>query len=513
MKIDIFKYSRSRFLLLFIVISSLTFSSCEKRWEEMNSDPNRLTDLPDEYLFTNAVRGAFHSGGGLVNIDYAGQYSHIFIGNAWRREIDKYNAFNLPDDISEIVFKDIYQGPIRNSIETLLLTEEGKYKNEMRHAQAQVIYVISFTKLTDMFGDVPYFEGGMGKYGIHKPNYDKQEDIYSDMVSTLASSIQTLNNGNQADAYPSGIDPIYDGDIDKWIRLANSVRLRLSLRALKADFEKYSIIIDECLSEKLIEENSQNATLTTWDSNDGSLYNPWYGNILDYQGGIYPLLWSDFFIELLEDSNDPRLSFFATKNRDGEYLGMPNGLVDQHASLPSFATWDKSNTSRPTEEFFAKDQPIYLFTASEIWLMKAELALADPGIGDPNILYQKGVELNMTQWNIDQTQISDYLENQADGQLSGSVDDKMELIATQLYISHIPNTLESWSTIRRTGYPVIPQRTAENLSKGITDGYMPLRIGYPSTVELTVNGENLQLAIDRMGEEERIDIPLWWDVN
>ncbi len=174
----------------------------------MNSDPNRLVDLPDEYLFTNAARGAFNAGGGLLKVDYAGQYSHIFIGSVWRREIDKYNAFDLPDDISEIVFRDIYHGSIRNSIETLILTESGKYKNEMRHAQAQIIYVINYSKLTDMFGDIPYFEGGMGKYGITKPKYDTQEEIYSDMVATLSSSIQTLSNGNHANGYPAGIDPM-----------------------------------------------------------------------------------------------------------------------------------------------------------------------------------------------------------------------------------------------------------------------------------------------------------------
>ncbi|HRX12741.1 MAG TPA: SusD/RagB family nutrient-binding outer membrane lipoprotein, partial [Draconibacterium sp.] len=77
------------------------------------------------------------------------------------------------------------------------------------------------------------------------------------------------------------------------------------------------------------------------------------------------------------------------------------------------------------------------------------------------------------------------------------------------WISFVPNAFESWSTIRRTGYPEIPVRTSESLSKGVTNGLMPSRILYPYTVEKAVNGENLQQAVTNMGGD-KIDIKLWW---
>ncbi len=70
------------------------------------------------------------------------------------------------------------------------LTSEGeKYENRWHNAQAQIVAIISFSKLTDMFGDVPYSEGGMAKYGIEEPEYDTQEEIYSDMVDRLENCI------------------------------------------------------------------------------------------------------------------------------------------------------------------------------------------------------------------------------------------------------------------------------------------------------------------------------------
>nr|MBP9934020.1 hypothetical protein [Chitinophagaceae bacterium] len=47
-------------VILAILMILLTITACDKRWEEMNTDPNRISTLPDEYLFTSAVYGTFH---------------------------------------------------------------------------------------------------------------------------------------------------------------------------------------------------------------------------------------------------------------------------------------------------------------------------------------------------------------------------------------------------------------------------------------------------------------------
>ena len=179
------------FLILTIVISGLT--NCTERWEEMNTDPNRLTDLPDEYLFTSAVRGAFNDASGNFNVNLGGQYGHVYIASNWEREVDKYNGYGTKD-YPEMVFSGVYNSSIRNAVEVLKLTSEGeKYENKWHNIQAQFIAIISYSRLTDMFGDVPYFEGGMAKYGIEQPVYDKQEDIYADMVERLKNCISILN--------------------------------------------------------------------------------------------------------------------------------------------------------------------------------------------------------------------------------------------------------------------------------------------------------------------------------
>ncbi len=496
-------------LILILVLSGL--SSCSERWEEMNTDPNRLTDLPDEYLFTSAVRGAFNDAMGDIQVNFGGQYAHIYISNNWVREIDKYNGYGT-QDYPEMVFSGVYNSSIRNAVEVLRLTSEGeKYENRWHNAQAQIVAIISFSKLTDMFGDVPYSEGGMAKYGIEEPEYDTQEEIYSDMVDRLEHCISVLEEPEaETNIYASDIDPVFKGDLGHWIRFANTYRFHLAMRARFADPGKYEPVVSECLSLPLIESNDQNPTLATSESKS-ELYNPWYWYWQSSQEGVYNLVWAEKFITTLKETGDPRLEFFASKNSVEEYLGMPNGLTDE-----AFSSWNKKNASVPSEAFFSKDQPIYLLTAAQVWLLRAEAALFNlsGAGGDANSMYQTAIQLAMEQWNIDGDSIAAYLAGEEEATLFEDQENRFRQIATQMWIASVPNAFESWCTIRRTGYPEIPRRTGPLHSPGITDGYMPTRVSYPFTRERTINGDHLNEAIGRLpGGEDRIDARLWWDVR
>ena len=492
--------------VLFTLVLLIGLGSCDDRWAEMNTDPNRVSVMPDEYLFTSAVRQTLRTQFDRFEIDFGGQYSHIWMSNNWVREADKYLDYLAQGDVAERVFSGMYNEPIRNINEVLVLTGTGgAFENPMRNSQACIIAVVNFAKLTDLFGDIPYFEGGMGKYNVMKPKYDKQQEIYNDMIGKLKECITVLKSGNAKDAYPAGEDPLFAGKVDNWIRFANSLRLRLAMRARNADAAKYNAVVAECLSQPFIETNQQNAKLICTDSDNGELYNPWNNYYTDISNGTYILNWSEKFINTLKQTNDPRLPFFSTKNKQGEYVGMPNGLNDEY-----YASWNRSNSAFPTAGFFAKDQPMYLMTAAEIWFLRTEANIDGMGTGNANEMYQTGIKLAMSQWNINNTEIQKYITSEKEATLYGDKNNEIRQIATQLWISFAPNAFESWSTIRRTGYPEIPQRDGVVLSKGVTNGFMPSRIKYPYTVEKAVNGDNLQQAITSMGGD-KIDIKLWWN--
>jgi len=490
-------------IILFSV--ALILPACNDRFEEMNENPNALTELPDDFLFASLVRNTVRDNIGRWQQDFGAQYAHQAISNSWQKSIDQYLDSHQQGDVSEQMFSSAYRNCIKYANEIVALNSKEGNTNELRVAMAKAMAIVTFAKLTDYFGDVPYFEAGMGKYDILLPKYDEQRLIYADMIEQLEAIRSTISIGNPDDAFP-GQDPMYNNDLEKWERFVNSLRLRLAMRARFADSGKYNAVIADCLTKPLIEDNSQNASLQHWDSERGELYNPWYNLKTDYMADTYQYNVSTTLVDWLKDNNDPRIEALINPNKDGEYIGMPNGLVD--AALSNYV---RSNISVPGDLMLAPDQPLDIMAASEIWFLRAEAALFNlGGNDDPNELYQKGIEQSMARWEIDAT---DYISNSPLANLIGSDEEKFEQIATQMWIAFVPNHQEAWSNIRRTGYPVIPQRTNPLLSKGVTNGYLPKRLVYPYTVEKSLNGANMQVAIDRMGGEDKIDMPVWWDAR
>lgn len=489
-----------------IILFSVTLlnPSCNDRFEEINQNPNKLTDIPDDFLFASLVRNTIRDNIGRWQQDFGAQYAHQAISNSWQKSIDQYLDSHQQGDISESLFNGAYKNCIKFANEIVVLnSEEGG--TELRIAMTKTVAIVSFARLTDFFGDVPYFEAGMGKYDVLLPKYDEQELIYADMVAQLETFRAIFASANPEDGYP-GQDPMFNNDMENWARFANSLRLRLAMRARFADPGKYNAVIADCLSKPLMEDNSQNASLQHWESDRGELYNPWYNLMIDYSADTYQYNVSKTLVDWLVGNNDPRLEALIKPNKDGEFVGMPNGLVD--AALGNFV---RSNISVPGDLMLAQDQPLDIMTASEIWFLRAEAALFNlGGTEDPNELYQNGIEEAMERWEVD---ASEYISTSPLGTLTGSDEEKFEQIATQMWVAFIPNHAEAWSSIRRTGYPEIGQRNNPLLSKGVTNGYMPKRLVYPYTVEKSLNGDNMQEAIDRMGGEDKIDTPVWWDIR
>jgi hypothetical protein len=268
------------------------------------------------------------------------------------------------------------------------------------------------------------------------------------------------------------------------------------MRLRYADNTLSKKVVDECLAEPLMENPSDDASMIQTEGNGNS----WYS----YKTG-YPLIKvSEMMIDQLSSTSDPRLSVFVSKNADGKYIGQLNGLNDIAFGGSKFES--KSNMG---DAISSKDSKYYVMTAAETWLLRAEAALAYNGdAGKANDYYQKGIETSLTQWEVDVTDILNFLAGPT-GTLTGTTKQMEEQIGTQMWIALTPDYFEGWSYIRRTGYPVIEERKALNLERGVTKGLMPSRFKYASQ-ELSTNGTNVQEAIDRQGPNS-IATPVWWD--
>jgi hypothetical protein len=487
-------------LLLISFIFLFGMNACDDRFEEVNTNPNGISDVDPAHLFATAARSNFRSG--ITSFDYqlAGQMAHIYVGVFVERFIDQYQQ-DLSGSIYESLYNTVYQEQIRYYNEILMLTGPGMEKEHpMQYAVADIMAVLSFSKLTDAFGDIPYYNGGQGNMGELSPVYDSQQDIYLDMIERLTTSIETLK---QADGTVGliGQDPIYDDDPDLWIRFANSLRFRLAMRMRHVEPNIAGSMITECLGEPLLTSNEHNAVQYGIDGDNSQLFSPWYGTFSYYNFRI-----SDRVVSQLDSTNDPRLSIFAAPMSDGTYKGFVNGLTED-----VFSTVIDLEHSYPGEYLVGKAAPTYLMDAAEIAFLQAECALFGLGGSDANTHYRNGIALALRKVGVSVQDLATFMATPI-ATLSGTQEEQFDQICTQMWLAFIPNTAEAYSMMRRTGYPVIPIRDGVITDKGDTEGELPSRLIYPLSEKLR-NGENVQKAIDNLDGGDELKSRVWWDVR
>jgi hypothetical protein len=481
-------------LLIFIL------NACDDRFQEVNTNPNGISDVDPAHLFATAARAQFRSGITPYDYQMAGQIGHIFTGVFVERFIDQYEQ-DLSGSTYESLYNTVYQSLIRYYNEILLLTGPGMEKeNAFQYAVADVMAVLSFSKLTDAFGDIPYFNGGLGVIGEMKPAYDSQETIYLDMIERLRMDIETLK---QADVSVGliGQDPIFKDDPELWLRFANSLRLRLAMRMRHVEPATAAEIITECLAEPLLTSNLHNAVQLGIEGDNSQLFSPWYGSFSYYNFRI-----SDRVVTRLESTNDPRLPIYATQISDSTYKGFQNGLVEE-----VFSEEIQLEHSFPGEHLVGQGAPTYLMTAAEITFLQAECALFSLGGTDADTHYRNGIRLAMQRVGVAPEDIAAFLETET-ASLSGTQEEQFEQICEQMWLAFIPNTAEAYAMMRRTGYPHIPERDGIVTDRGDTEGELPSRLIYPLS-EKQRNTENVQKAINDLPGGDELKSRVWWDVR
>jgi len=482
-----------------VLFLSCILGACSESLDEINIDPNRVTEIDDAYLFSSAVKNTFGSvqNERKLQLYFGSQYSHFYVvRNNSGRPHDKYLDYLFTDDYN-VAMKGSFTNAIKYSNKVVSMTSEKGTNNKLRNAMAKVVSICNYTRITDLYGNIPYTEGGWGDIGVLSPKYDEQEYIYKNMMNTLKECIEIIKNGDPLDGYED-FDPLFDNHLENWTKFANSMRLRLAIRARFAAPEYSERVIAECLQDDLIENNDENARL--FSLNDAYHYNQW-----SETWKVMPWKMSKYLVDWLSNSHDPRLTFWVAPNINGEYKGIENGMADD-----LFVTIKWEEISDPAPKLYAGDMPVHFLTAAEVSFNKAESELIING-SDANNYYQDGIRQTMSLWNIPLDSIDRFINEEPEGTLFGDTENMLRQIGTQKWLSLITNFTEAYSEIRRLDYPVIPKRTDSWLEKGDTDGYLPKRFLYPLE-EISLNPEHVNEAIAQQGPNE-ITTRVWWDVH
>jgi len=476
-------------LYLFSILGLLSLLGCTKDFEEINTNPNAPSSVQPSLLLRQVIYnfGENMSYEGFVAGDLLAQHRTALDFNLFDRHALK--SPQLGGNPWPIFYTNLRDNEIilnqAQSIETFRVYE----------GPALIMKAYMAAGLTDLFGDVPYFEAFNGVEGTVTPVYDKQEDIYLEengILDNLDKGITAIQN--YSDVIPLEGDILFDGDLSAWVRFANALKIKHLLRiSNKVDVSaELQSIYDE---GNYITSNSQNAVFnfTNTDPNSFRLAQLRVGDFNNF-------VLSETMEAILIDLNDSRISTFfrpfsnATSN---DFNGLLNGI---DASSTSVTLADFSLAS----EAFREDTSVLdanFITAWEVQFALAEAAERNLISADAQNLYESGVELAFDYWNTDLP--DDYLLDNA--AYNAPETTPLEQIITQKWIANIINGYEGWIEFRRTGIPEL-----RPVSASLNMGLIPVRMPYPAEEE-ALNAENYGQAANAT-DGNSINFKVWWSL-
>lgn len=406
------------------------------------------------------------------------------------------------------------------------LSDEDKSQQYIFLELGKVILYDQASQMIDLWGDIPFSASNSLNTSdrvVHKAAFDDAATLYNSFIDSLDNINTYLSSFSPSTITGAALgkqDLIYSGDLTKWKKYANSLRLRLLMRISNVSEDvakgKITTMLNDGSTYPLIESNTDNALLamspTTYNSDILEAFRDNSG-----QYSFAPTYLLDSFMNI---NNDPRLPFYWNKassgTDSGKYVGMPiaAGSGVYNTGVGQYSTYDSATF------MYNYNVPGVLFTASESEFLKAE-AYQRWNIGDPSSLYEAGIRASINFYYGIQSNavfnartftkdaapteaaISSYLAAD-DIKLSGTATEKLEKIYKQKWEHFfILQAGQAWAEVRRTGYPKLTFYTATNSNAAKP----PMRLLYPSTEKLYNSNYSSVQAKDTR------DTKIFWDIN
>lgn len=515
-----------------LVVGLMSMLGCTKDFEEINTNPVAYgpTSFDPNYTFTTAQLTYT----GSIDFAYETWRANLIYSSTMMQGLSTVVSYWAGDKYmltpwyTSAYWERAYDEQVKPVVDIVELTrDKEEYKN--LHHMARIWKALIFARLTDLYGDVPYFEAGQGYYqGNLSAKYDRQQDIYMDLLKEVEEATAALDAGAE---HVSG-DVIYDGNIDKWKRFGNSLLLRLALRLTKVDETTAREYATKAVGNTMT-GNDDNAFLTH-DISGGRVTQNRNSQVLLGDGGQehYYVKWSDTFIDMLKDTDDPRINVAVTqlwlsdsdKDQNNAFVsdpaaqkGMPNGkdlgsnslyAISSHSSYTSFPDY-----SSPHPGMLKRNGVTFILTYAESELLLAEAAQRW-GIGSSSAAtyYANGVKAAITYLGQYDAALT-ISESTADAYVAANpLTGGLKQINDQYWIHQNTalNFYESWSNWRRSGYP---QLTPVDYPGNATNGTIPRRFPYPTAEEAGSNSEYYKEASAAVPGGDNLTGRVWWDSN
>jgi hypothetical protein len=532
-----------KYILILIAIAAIGFSGCEK-WLDVNQNPNDATKATPDLILPGVLTNWCSDVNGGIGTStmgaWMGYWAHAGGWSGWYSE-KKYEITSSYLS-STGYFNAYYYGVLTDT----KFIRDNSGTNVVYPAITDVVDAWYYSRMVDMYGDVPYTEACDPNKTL-TPKYDKGSDIYADLIKRLDNAIKVFDDAVNAPdhltnanySFKSTVDIICGGDFTKWKLFANTLKLRLVMRMTNVKtVAALKTMMDNTLAYGFITASVTGSP--GYASSDGktnplwNTYGKTFANVIANAPSQYVL--NAYFHRKLTLLADPRLTnfFFAPSaaggvlksfvlGTDGDLVAQPNSTQAANYSwiLIAASAPIGSNPSAATTTG-ALDKQI-LFLLSEAQFLQAEAQVR--GIittGTAAASYTAGVTTALTAARVTAANQAAYItQTTVAWDNAATLDAKIERIIDQKYIgNYFLNNFESYNDYRRTNYPKAKGLGPlyEMLSyypSGIIRRQIPRIFPYPNE-EFTLNKTNVQAAVTLQGvpfttSEYPFDARVFWD--
>lgn len=509
-------------ITILLLTSILFLTGCGKELTEINENPNATDKVPTPYILTYAQRQlGYYLFDSWRDLRQSGVSAQMWSQRNYTSE-DRYQFRREVSDgyfRTAYIYMYSYQDIIKlNTDEKTKLTMVQYGDNNSQIASAKLLQIYGIQMLAETFGDVPYTEALQPEKFL-TPKYVKQSELFPMFIQDIDDCIAKLKEGS-GKVWTQG-DIIFKGDRAKWIKFANSLKLRIAVRISNV-YPDWKTVAQAAIADGVFASNSDNAIvqfLGDGAPNEAPIYEAFKSRndftlTKQYLNLLRGLNDTDKgYINPFNGLVDPRLDIIvgSVNVKNNRYDGIPYGMPDSETKAfvnNNGKTLVNLRTS-PRPLIASAEYGTRMLDYPTICYLKSEVLGWDRGE------FKNGLEASMEMWGASGNAVTKYVDDVLALYDAASLEGKKEIILTQKYMHLLTQSAEAWAEYRRTGYPKSLVKPGEKTYKEIeftptndTKGEIVGRLLYDSN-EYKLNNENVTTAASSIGGDSYAT-QLWW---
>lgn len=521
-------------------------ASCEKDFLDINIDPNNPAKVTLGQLLTSGEIAMVNSFG--IGSDGLSTTTSMLVHQTVQRGgVDAYNVSGEDFQI-QTAWQNLYSGALQDF---KVIIDDGTDQNSPQYVGiARILTAYTYSMMVDAWGDIPFSEALQAKE-IQFPHYDDDAGIYPQLIALVDAGITDL--ADETGISPGSDDLIYEGDLDKWRKLAKTLKLKMYNQIRLVDDvadEVNALLADDDLMEddgdfELVYGNS----VSPDDRNPAFVVEYTLGNRLSYISPyFYEIITNQSNLnDVLSGITDPRAPYYwfnqltpgEPAQNPVEYHNTADGFLTIHFASQGINQGFQQDRSQsvlglyPIGGRYDDGEGGEVNTVGDVTgpgevaqrlvpyfsslYIQAELALEEAGVtGDPRSLFEDALYASFDKVNliadasdapvIEEEDIEDYVNAVLAKYDAGNNADKLELIITEKWIASFGFAMDAYTDYRRTGFPVMYDPNSDPLP------YTGTSRGYP--VSLAYNANALNLNRNAPSEQRIVTTDrVFWDPN